>query len=114
MSSQTQYGHEGQHHGTGAPDCPRELHHHHDERCVSPLDTRRQVIRLAYYDACSPDRPEGSAIALETAIKAATRVQVTPDLLAAGGDADSAHSYGADYGAIITAAFRAAGFEVVE
>jgi len=28
-----QYGHEGRHHGTGAPGCPVELHHHHDERC---------------------------------------------------------------------------------
>lgn len=23
----------GYHHGTGRPDCPRHLHHHHDERC---------------------------------------------------------------------------------
>lgn len=26
------------HHGTGAPDCPRHLHHHHDDRCKPGLD----------------------------------------------------------------------------
>ncbi|SDC30295.1 protein gp37 [Sphingomonas sp. YR710] len=26
------------HHGTGAPDCPRHLHHHHDDRCQPGLD----------------------------------------------------------------------------
>jgi hypothetical protein len=31
-----QFGHAGRHHGTGAPDCPRELHHHHDEFCSRP------------------------------------------------------------------------------
>jgi hypothetical protein len=110
VSSQTQYGHGGRHHGTGAPDCPRELHHHHDERCVSPLDARRQAAREAAFDA--PNGPASGDI--EPAIDAATRVQVTPEIVAAGSDADSAHSYGADYGAIIIAAFRAAGFEVVE
>jgi hypothetical protein len=23
----------GQHHGNGSPECPRELHHHHDMTC---------------------------------------------------------------------------------
>lgn len=32
----TQFGHAGRHHGTGAPDCPRELHHHHDWFCQQP------------------------------------------------------------------------------
>lgn len=31
-----QRGCAGQHHGTGASDCPRDLHHHHDERCAPP------------------------------------------------------------------------------
>ena len=31
-----QFGHDGRHHGTGAPDCPRELHHHHDMFCRPP------------------------------------------------------------------------------
>jgi protein gp37 len=33
-----QWGHAGRHHGSGAPDCPRDLHHHHDDRCRFPLD----------------------------------------------------------------------------
>lgn len=33
-----QYGHRGMHHGPGTPGCPRELHHHHDDRCEFPLD----------------------------------------------------------------------------
>ncbi|HEX7173510.1 MAG TPA: hypothetical protein VF365_13000 [Candidatus Limnocylindria bacterium] len=31
-----QHGHNGRHHGTGAPGCPKWLHHHHDERCTPP------------------------------------------------------------------------------
>lgn len=31
-----QFGHAGLHHGTGAPDCPRGLHHHHDWFCEPP------------------------------------------------------------------------------
>lgn len=30
-----QFGCEGQHHGIGTKECPKELHHHHDDRCVS-------------------------------------------------------------------------------
>lgn len=36
-----QWGHEGRHHGIGTPDCPRDLHHHHDERCDPP-----PIVRL--------------------------------------------------------------------
>ena len=32
----TQWGHQGRHHGNGSPDCPRELHHHHDDFCQLP------------------------------------------------------------------------------
>lgn len=39
----TQYGHAGRHHGVGTPDCPRELHHHHDERCEQPSGNREQL-----------------------------------------------------------------------
>ncbi|TWD54509.1 protein gp37 [Agrobacterium vitis] len=28
----------GEHYGIGTPDCPRHLHHHHDERCKPGLD----------------------------------------------------------------------------
>jgi hypothetical protein len=31
-----QYGCAGRHHGRGTPDCPFDLHHHHDERCAPP------------------------------------------------------------------------------
>lgn len=31
-----QFGHAGRHNGSGAPDCPRTLHHHHDEFCQLP------------------------------------------------------------------------------
>lgn len=33
-----QRGCDGMHHGNGSPECPRELHHHHDERCRKGLD----------------------------------------------------------------------------
>lgn len=31
-----QWGHAGLHNGTGAPDCPRPRHHHHDAFCKKP------------------------------------------------------------------------------
>lgn len=31
-----QFGHAGRHHGNGSPDCPSELHHHHDAFCKIP------------------------------------------------------------------------------
>lgn len=31
-----QFGHAGKHSGSGAKDCPRERHHHHDEFCQMP------------------------------------------------------------------------------
>lgn len=37
LKSYEQYGHAGRHDGHGTPDCPRELHHHHDERCERPM-----------------------------------------------------------------------------
>ena len=33
-----QRGHGGSHRGPGSPDCPRERHHHHDEKCKRGLD----------------------------------------------------------------------------
>lgn len=33
-----QRGHVGTHHGIGTPECPRERHHHHDDRCEPGLD----------------------------------------------------------------------------
>jgi thymidylate kinase len=34
LDKNVQTGCAGQHHGRGTPDCPRELHHHHDDRCL--------------------------------------------------------------------------------
>ena len=33
-----QWGHDGTHRGIGSSECPRERHHHHDERCQKPFD----------------------------------------------------------------------------
>jgi protein gp37 len=33
-----QRGCEGTHRGTGSAECPRELHHHHDDRCLPCID----------------------------------------------------------------------------
>lgn len=33
-----QFGHAGRHQGSGRPDCPRELHHHHDVFCEYPTE----------------------------------------------------------------------------
>ncbi len=33
-----QRGCKGQHHGKGTPDCPEELHHHHDDTCKPGID----------------------------------------------------------------------------
>lgn len=30
------FGHAGTHHGTGAPGCPKAVHHHHDMFCPAP------------------------------------------------------------------------------
>ena len=32
-----QWGCDGRHHGIGTPECPRELHHHHDDKCKFPV-----------------------------------------------------------------------------
>lgn len=101
----TQYGHAGQHHGIGTPECPRELHHHHDERC-DPLADRRQRAREAFQDASGLG--DNGWHANDLAIETATRVRVDDEIM---------HAYrmavlhdGANAGVI--AAFRAAGFEV--
>ena len=30
------FGHDGNHYGIGTKNCPKELHHHHDEFCRMP------------------------------------------------------------------------------
>ena len=34
LDKSVQIGCDGKHHGRGTADCPRELHHHHDDRCL--------------------------------------------------------------------------------
>lgn len=115
-----QYGHAGQHHGVGTPDCPRELHHHHDARCETPA---------ARYEAARRDRKQRAAEAgidavgdpslftltaakaVATAVETAMRVKITRDIVEA---AELADDDGAAFVSVITAAFAAAGFEVVE
>lgn len=38
-SGDWQFGHDGRHHGVGSEDCPKHLHHHHDEFCAAPTMT---------------------------------------------------------------------------
>jgi hypothetical protein len=110
----TQYGHAGRHHGIGTPDCPRELHHHHDERCERPatvaLVGRRQRAREAYWDT-----REGSEVsAVETAIETATRVRIDEEMIAAAAEFAAAPGSAKGVYRMLAAAFRAAGFEVEE
>ncbi len=42
-----QFGHAGRHHGNGTKDCPRNLHHHHDEFCMMP---NNEELKLAGID----------------------------------------------------------------
>lgn len=46
-----QWGHDGRHRGRGTPDCPRELHHHHDERCDPP-----PIVKLLCFLTGKPPR----------------------------------------------------------
>ena len=74
---------------------------------------RRQRAREAYYDACGPGRPEGSAIALEAGIETATRVRVDADVTQAVRNAyPDIMVRGKELKGVIEVAFRAAGFEV--
>lgn len=46
-----QWGHDGQHHGNGSRECPRELHHHCDFKCQLPTPGELR--------AAGVERPEG-------------------------------------------------------
>ena len=130
MRRDIQYGHEGQHHGSGAPGCPTGLHHHHDERCTPPrksaYDSERndrfERARDAAFDA--PGAAESQMPDIDAAIETATRVRITPEIVAAyrarrielSLDAISGPGPVVDMDALIKgaleAAFGAAGFEV--
>jgi hypothetical protein len=83
------------------------------EGASEALAERRQAAREAFYDAGGP-QIVGPAQALDDAIEAATRVQVTPEIIAAAVLAVQ-HVLVLDRPQqAIIAAFRAAGFEVVK
>lgn len=78
---------------------------------TDPITDRQQRARIEYYDDCASrrDAVEGDAIALDAAIKVATQVKITKDIVQAMHDAGRN-----SYRSMAEAAFRAAGFEVVE
>lgn len=75
---------------------------------MTAIDDRFRRAREAYWDS-----PEGmAAAALESAIEAAIRVQITDEVIAAAGLARGGSMPSDTAG--LRAAFEAAGFEVVE
>jgi len=75
---------------------------------VSELDDRRQRARETYYDVRNDEGPDAHGI--EAAIETATRVRITPEIVMASG-----LPVGPEWPIKnLTAAFRAAGFEVEE
>lgn len=72
-----------------------------------PIAARRQRAREAFHDSES---------GLNWAIEVATQVKITDDIESAALDGLDSYelSHGIDFSDIIKAAFRAAGFEVVE
>lgn len=77
------------------------------------LDDRRQSAREAYWDARNETGVQGM-IGLDDAIETATRVKITYDIVRAAEVAGGWDIPDPIYQAMLTAAFRAAGFEVVE
>lgn len=76
---------------------------------MNELDDRRQSAREAFYDAVPAFGEDCHATdPLTVAIEAATRVRITPEIIAAGTDNES----GEREIERLIAAFRAAGFEV--
>jgi hypothetical protein len=82
------------------------------EGASEALGERRQAAREAFYDAGGP-QIVGPAQALDDAIEAATRVQVTPEIIEAAILAVQHVPVLDRPQQAIIAAFRAAGFEVV-
>lgn len=84
---------------------------------MDALIDRRQRARVAAYDAVANSTPYYQThAAMEAAIKVATQVKITDDIESAALDGLDSYelSHGIDFSDIIKAAFRAAGFEVVE
>jgi len=51
----------GRHHGRGTADCPRNLHHHHDEKCTDPTKPTApltpSVVTSRHWTRAGLDRP---------------------------------------------------------
>lgn len=47
-SPYAQWGCGGSHRGDGSPGCPRERHHHHDERCFPPAFIQAEQARAPF------------------------------------------------------------------
>lgn len=84
---------------------------------VNPIADRRQRAREAgqdefggSYGGVLPD----AATAIDAAIEVATQVKITPDIVRAFADAYGVNALAAGTTESLIAAFRAAGFEVVE
>lgn len=79
------------------------------------IASRRQCAREAYHDNGGAPDARGEFAPVEVAIEVATRVQVTPDLVTVM--LHEVDRLGVQNGGIeagLAAAFRAAGFEVME
>lgn len=50
------FGHAGKHHGKGTKDCPRRLHHHHDEFCLRPSNAELRAAGIEPKDFKSRSR----------------------------------------------------------
>lgn len=130
MDGVEQRGHAGQHHGTGAPGCPRDLHHHHDELCdpapamtssLAALSERAQRAREAFEDEWAPghaqlttEQAERLLRARDEGIHVAVRVKMTPEITGAARAAFNRDSIDTEteLQVAMIAAFEAAGFEV--
>jgi hypothetical protein len=82
---------------------------------MTSLDDRRQSAREAAHDAATGNTSQyyRDRAALAAAIEAATRVKITPEVIDAFIRSPEDYEHG-DVANPLRAAFRAAGFEVVE
>lgn len=62
MFGPIQFGHAGSHHGIGTKDCPRDTHHHHDERCVSIKAKLDAIIAAAHAEGRAAGLPSVEAL----------------------------------------------------
>lgn len=71
------FGHNGEHHGFGVADCPRTLHHHHDEFCELPTEVERTLAMTS---------DEAAESALQWTLAKASYIAYAPSNTEAGWD----------------------------